>query len=439
MQTPRHNDVRADLGLVSRRIFFDPLVYEDELAKVFAKCWLFLAHESQIPNAGDYVSNYMGEDPVIICRGADGKVRVFLNSCRHRGMKVCRADVGNAARFQCPFHGWTYSNTGDLVGVPFLRDGYRNELDKSKWGLHCVPKVASYGGLIFGCWDDNADSLDSYLGDLKWYLDVLLERQLGGLQFLPGQQRYSLKANWKIAGENFCGDTYHLHHSHASLFHLDVRQINPINPLAYGKGLAYHNVSFPQGHGLTGLVTGGERFELDLKLAKEMGPEIVEYVKECHQRLESRLSLGQAKLHALAFGNVFPNFSLNDFSALRPIGIYLWHPRGPGTLESWQWCAMDAQAPQAIKDICRIDFPRTQAVAGIAAQDDTENFEQVTEAARGLMGRKLDFNYQMNLGNVAAETKEGYPGKFAPYVSETNQLSFYSRWAQLMNGGAQHR
>jgi dibenzofuran dioxygenase subunit alpha len=430
-------DVRVDTGLVSRRIFFDPDVYQEELARIFAKCWLFLGHESQIPNPGDYVAGYMGEDPVITWRGEDGKIRVFLNSCRHRGMKVCRTDCGNAPRLQCSFHGWTYSTTGDLVGVPSLREGYRNELDRTQWGLLRAPKVASYGGLVFASWDEGAGSLDDYLGDLRWYLDVLIERQLGGLEFLPGQQRYALKANWKIAGENFAGDTYHLGHSHGSLFKLDVRQINPINPLAFGKGLVYNNVSFANGHGLTGLVTGGERYELDLKLAAELGPEVVEYVRECRHRLESRLSPKQAALHALAFGNVFPNFSLNDFSALRPIGIYLWHPRGPGALESWQWCAIDAQAPQVVKDICRIDFPRTQAVAGIAAQDDTENFEQVTEATRGVIGRQLDFNYQMNLGNDAAVAKEGYPGKFAPYVSETNQLGFYGRWAQLMGDGAQ--
>jgi phenylpropionate dioxygenase-like ring-hydroxylating dioxygenase large terminal subunit len=210
----KNADVRVDRGLVSRRIFFDPDVYQEELAKVFGKCWLFLGHESQIPNPGDFVAGYMGEDPVIICRGDDRKIRVFLNSCRHRGMKVCRTDAGNARRFQCSFHGWTYSTSGDLIGVPFLRDAYRNELDRSKWGLHGVSKVSSYGGLIFGCWDENAESLETYLGDLRWYLDVLLERQLGGLQFLVGQQRYTIKANWKIAGENFTGDAYHLPHSH---------------------------------------------------------------------------------------------------------------------------------------------------------------------------------------------------------------------------------
>jgi dibenzofuran dioxygenase alpha subunit len=426
--------VRLEKGLVSRRIFFDADIYKEELEKVFGRCWLFLAHESQIPKRGDYLTNYMGEDPVMVCRGADGRIRVFLNSCRHRGMKICRTDVGNASEFQCSFHGWTYSNTGDLLGVPFFREAYRSTLNKKEWGLRQVPRVESYGGLIFGCWDESAPSLEDYLGDLRWYLDVVLERNLGGVEFIPGQQRYRQIANWKIAGENFVGDTYHVHHSHGSLFQLDIRQINPINPILYRKGLTYHNASFDRGHGLNGLVISGERYELDRVIAKEMGSEVLEYVDECHNRLVKRLSARQAAVHALGFGNLFPNFSFNDFSALRPLGIYLWHPRGPALLEAWQWCAVDAHAPKAVKDMCRVDFHRTQAVTGLAGQDDTENFEQVTEATRGLMGQRLDFNYQMSLWNRDGETIEGYPGRFAPNISETNQCNFYAYWVELMSG-----
>ena len=109
--------VKLEDGLVSRKIFFDPEIYQIELERIFARCWLFLGHESQIPEPGDYMTAYMGEDPILVCRGNDGTVRAFLNSCRHRGMKVCRADRGNARQFTCSFHGWTYTNSGELRGV----------------------------------------------------------------------------------------------------------------------------------------------------------------------------------------------------------------------------------------------------------------------------------------------------------------------------------
>ena len=428
--------VKLDEGLVSRRIFFDPEIYQVELERIFARCWLFLGHESQIPEPGDYMTAYMGEDPVLVCRGDDGKVRAFLNSCRHRGMKVCRADRGNARQFTCSFHGWTYGNSGELKGVPLGKDAYGERLDRSAWGLLEVPKLAIYGGMIFGNWDAGAESLDDFLGEFRWYLDVMIERQVGGIEFVPGMQRYSLNANWKIASENFAGDTYHLPYSHGSMYKLDIPPLNPASPANKdfgGEQGRYYNVGLDNGHGMTGVVFGGTRYDIDLELAKTYGPEVVEYVEECQQRLIKAFPKSRAGVYGLSFSNMFPNLSFNDFSALRPIGFYLWLPKGPDRLEAWNWCGVDRDAPQVIKDQARLDFSRIQSVSGIAAQDDTENFEQVTEATRGVVGQRLDFNYQMNVGQQLLDGPEGCPGRFAPFISETNQLNFYAHWAELID------
>ena len=95
---------------------------------------------------GDYFVSCMGEESVILCRDRASRLHVFLNSCRHRGMKVCRYDEGNTPVFTCPYHGWSYAADGSLVGVPYFKDAYHEQLDKSKWGLVEVAQLENYKG-----------------------------------------------------------------------------------------------------------------------------------------------------------------------------------------------------------------------------------------------------------------------------------------------------
>jgi phenylpropionate dioxygenase-like ring-hydroxylating dioxygenase large terminal subunit len=131
-------------GLVSRRIFIEPEIYEQELERIFARCWLYLCHETQIPRPGDFLTTYMGEDPVLVVHDNDSRVHAFLNVCRHRGNRLCRADAGNAASFTCAYHGWTYRNDGRLVGVPYFKEAYHGELERDRWRLMPVAQLDNY-------------------------------------------------------------------------------------------------------------------------------------------------------------------------------------------------------------------------------------------------------------------------------------------------------
>jgi phenylpropionate dioxygenase-like ring-hydroxylating dioxygenase large terminal subunit len=102
--------MRLDEGEIERDIFVDPAIHAEELERIFARTWLFVAHASEIPSPGDYVTRRTGADPVIVTHTEDDRFQVFLNTCKHRGMQVCRVDRGNTSHFRCPYHGWTYRN-----------------------------------------------------------------------------------------------------------------------------------------------------------------------------------------------------------------------------------------------------------------------------------------------------------------------------------------
>jgi phenylpropionate dioxygenase-like ring-hydroxylating dioxygenase large terminal subunit len=271
-------------GLVSRRIFIEPEIYQQELERIFARCWLYLCHESQIPQPGDFLTTYMGEDPVLVVRASDGRVRAFLNVCRHRGNRLCRADAGNAASFTCAYHGWTYRNDGRLTGVPYLKEAYNGELERERWGLMPVAQLDNYKGLYFATFDAQAPPLRDYLGPMSWYLDTFFDRREGGIELIGGVHKWVMPCNWKFPAENFAGDGYHVPWSHVSAVRTGSGGDFRVKPDAEGRALSLGN-----GHSI--MTVGPDM------VADPPAPEVLAYeeqiLPEMHQRLGERLRLGK--------------------------------------------------------------------------------------------------------------------------------------------------
>ena len=135
-------------GLVHGSLYYDEAIFKEEVEKIWFKTWVYIGHESEIPNKNDFVTKSIGPMPVLMVRDSNGDIQLLLNRCPHRGNAVCVQDKGNRARFTCPYHSWTFSNTGDLINYAFP-EGYKGT-DKSKLGLGKVTRMTNYRGFIFG-------------------------------------------------------------------------------------------------------------------------------------------------------------------------------------------------------------------------------------------------------------------------------------------------
>ncbi len=225
--TPRHGHIEQllesalqhdrDAGVFRcrRDIFTDPALFELEMKHIFEGNWVYLAHESQIPEINDYFTTYIGRQPIVITRGKDGTLNAMINACAHRGATLCRKKHGNKGSFTCPFHGWTFNNAGKLLKV---KDEKTTEypVQFNTGGSHDLKKVArfeSYKGFLFGSLKAEVQPLEDFLGETKVIIDQIVDQAPEGLEVLRGSSTYTYDANWKMQMENG-SDGYHVSSVH---------------------------------------------------------------------------------------------------------------------------------------------------------------------------------------------------------------------------------
>ncbi len=418
--------VDLENGSVSREIFVNEEIYQQEQEQVFARAWLFVGHESQIPDPGDFVVSSMGEESVILTRDGKGQIRVFLNTCRHRGMKVCRYDEGTTLLFTCPYHGWSYGTDGQLVGVPYWKEAYQEKLDKAQWGLIEVAHLTNYKGSIWATWDRAAPDFLDYLGGMRVYLDILLDcrdGREGESEVIGGVQTWYMPCNWKFAAENFVGDAYHSI-SHRSVDYVGIAPGGKGRTDNESRSARRYAVSFPElGHG-TNTWFQMDESEPYTPIYENM-PQLQDYLKDAYEERKRRL--GKAARIFGGAANVFPNMS---FQPRQPRAIALWSPRGPLKTEARRFYLVDKDAPQELKDLLRHYLMRGLGPGGMTEQDDMENWNYASAASKGVIARRYAYNYQMGLG--VEEPSDFPPGMLSGVPSEKNQRALYGRWAEFM-------
>ena len=341
-----------------------------EREKIFNRCWIYLGHESEVENPGDYRRRAVAGRPLFFMRGTDGKVRVFLNSCPHRGALICRGDAGNAQVLQCFYHAWSFNPNGELIGLPG-EDSYGPHFHRSEMGLLRPPRVDSYRGFYFVNYNPDAEDLAAYLAGAKDYLDLIVDQTEEGMRVIPGSNKYGIKANWKMLAENSL-DGYHLIPTHqtyvdyiASLGADDSGDTIADRPPGIARSLGNgHCVSENIARNGRPIATWHPLF----------GEEAREPIARTRRKLVERYGEERAYMMANVSRNllIYPNLVINDIMS---ITIRYFEPLAPDDMEVTAWHIV----PKVESDDMmanRLDsFLTFLGPGGFATPDDVEALE----------------------------------------------------------------
>jgi phenylpropionate dioxygenase-like ring-hydroxylating dioxygenase large terminal subunit len=377
---------------VHRAAYIDPAVFALEEERIFRRAWLYVAHESEVPRAGDFVLTRMGPEEVLLVRREDGALALLHNRCAHRGARIVTQSSGNAPQFRCPYHAWTYRLDGSLLGVP-LAEGYPPEFEKNSFRLASVARVESYKGFVFGSHAAEGPGLADFLGGLASAFDNMLDRAPAGtLTRFGGALRLEYRGNWKMFMENAV-DLVHpgfVHRSsvEAARAHPESLQADPLTQqaaqmfLANGlKGPQWNEVplhAFAGGHVyMGGFYRGGV-------IAPERADPVFErYRKALVQRHGEEKTA--AVLAVDRFNNlVWPTLSVNSrFAALRLVKPLA----ADRTVVEVQCFRLDG-APEEMHALTLQFVNLAASPASLVASDDLEIFER---CQRGLESAANDW------------------------------------------------
>jgi len=327
-----HEDPAGGVFRVHRSAFTSPEIAALEQANIFKCCWIYLGHHSELPKVGDFRRRTVAGQPLFWVRGSDERARVFYNSCTHWGANVCRVDDGNAELFQCFYHAWTFNNQGELVSVPD-EAAYGEGFNKKAMGLASPPRVDNYRGLYFVSFNPDIEDLCSYLGDAKDYIDLILDQAEEGWRVIPGTQKYSVRANWKMFSLNSL-DSYHVKPLHSTFFkYTDSLGMGdpPPSPPADFAGSQGRSLSLKNGHGVDVFPSLGRARPI-AHWHPILGEESKQEIRNRRARLVAKF--GEERAYLMCNTNrlmlIYPNFALHDIAG---VSLRYFEPAGQDYME----------------------------------------------------------------------------------------------------------
>jgi len=420
---------------VDRSIYTDEQIFQKEIQTIFESTWNFIAHESQISQAGDYFSTYIGHQPVFIVKKADGSVKGFLNACSHRGSTLVPFESGNAKAFRCRFHGWTFNADGKCLVVKNQDTGaYLNSNIADQSALTPIPKLAIYRGFIFGSLSPNVPELSDWLKGTAAWIDCLVDQSPSGLEIIKGQSTYRLYGNWKLQAENGV-DGYHVstvHRVFANTISNREAKLSLTGLKETEAGRITGQVqsgSYGFGHGHMGIWT-------------ERSKPTAHPIWQEKERLEAQFSKSQVHWMLYRTRNLylFPNVFIMDNPSTQ---IRTMRPLSANVCDVTVRCIAPVGESKEARAARIRKFEDFYLTSGMATSDDLAALESVHEGSKA---RNSKWNH---FARGASETLQGYEGEEFPFAGPPPEVTtknwdhesiykgFYREWKRHMTQESQ--
>nr|AMK59211.1 dioxygenase large subunit [uncultured bacterium UPO45] len=414
--------VKADR--IHGSVYTDPQIYEEEIDTIFHRGWVYVGHESEIPNPGDFRATTIGRQPVIMVRDDAGQVHLLLNRCTHRANAVCQVERGNTSKFRCAYHGWTFRTNGELASVTY-QDRYDASFRKEDYGLRQVPRVDSYRGLIFGSLSPVGISLDEHLGQpAKEQIDLFIDLSpVGELDVTAGVHKYGYRANWKFQVENSM-DGYHPNFVHQTFFsNIQHRTGVKLTAMFNSDSIAVTR-DLGNGHVMLDYRPYNRVKASGLRAATMPTP----WGQAYQEAMVAKHGAERAKEVLTAGGThmlIFPNLVMLgvQIRVIRPIAI--------DQTEVFLYPALLKGVPEEVNSARLRAHEAFYGPAGGGATDDLEMFE------RNQLGLSAQLDPWLLLSRGIGKEQQDTDGTFTGQATdELNQRAIWRQWKKVMLQGA---
>ena len=408
------DDRERGMFRVKRTAMTSNRIWRAERERIFDHAWLYVGHDSEIAEPGDYQRRQIAGRPLVFVRGRDGGVRVLYNSCTHRGARVCRQDSGNAKSFQCFYHAWTFNTEGELVGVPD-KEGYAEGVDFDALRLREVARLECYRDFWFVSFDPAIESLSDYLAGAKEYIDLVADQAAEGMRILPGTHKYACKANWKLMVENSI-DGYHGAPLHQTYFAFLASQGDDDGAKLL-KTSAARGYDLGNGHAVVDYPAPFPR--VTARWHPMFGEDAKEEIAARRADLDRRHGVERGRRMAETCRNLFiyPNLLILDVAGLTVRSIW---PSAPDYMELTGWALAPREEPAHWIKRRLEGFNLFLGPGGLATPDDVEALEACQEGFAATAEDYSDISRGMHRD----------PGT----VDEVQMRAFWREWHSNLHG-----